>query len=215
MQWSISCRVAPLAAVTARAKSLLLGYSPQMGTRKELVEELRALLDEEKERHVYHVTYSKHLAGIAQHGLQPGRGQSMGHGGGTEHHSKKRVFTTSPEGVSFWHGRAADHAHDRSDDPHKSGHTPVVVRAKVPKGHRLTKDDIGTKDAGGAPAHHSKKGIGPEHLHVFHNGEWHPIADHHKVDTKASYDHEGYHKADHENPSHPKPEHLGQKKSSD
>lgn len=177
----------------------------------ELLEELQILLHEEKERHVYHVTYAKHLPGIAERGLQPGRGQAMGRGGGTEAHSTKRVFMTGPEGVGFWHDRAEAHGNDLSDHPKETGHTPVVLRIKRQKGDRVTKDPLGSADAS-HPAFHSKTGHSPEHIEVFHSDKWHPIQDHEKLSMGAAYDEHGYLKAKHENPLHPKDEHLGLKR---
>lgn len=187
-----------------------------------LVEDIRSLFHEAEGRTTYHVTYHKHLPSIAQHGLRAGSGQTMGHGAGLQKHSSKKTFTTSPEGVSFWHGRAEDHANDRSDDPHKTGHTPVVLRAHLPKGAKLTKDKPGSEDAS-APAYHTKAHIPPEHVHVFHGGKWHPISDHEKLSAKDAYhvekDEDGkevhYSRPDHENPFHPKHEHLKESNGDD
>jgi len=93
---------------------------------------------------VYHVTYVKHLASIAQKGLTP---RSSANFSGYAAHSRGKVFLCEKNGVNFWMSRLWDQAESNSDDPIEDGLLPVVVKVTVLPQSTLEDDLLGSKDS--------------------------------------------------------------------
>lgn len=136
---------------------------------------------------VYHVTYSGLLPLIAEQGLQPDRGPSMGEK--YETHRKGAVFLTDPAGLSFWHERAEEWALHRADDPVAEGFVPVVLRAWTQVPCEL--DEIGSNDAN-APAWKCLGVVPAGELEVWSGYEWLPVTDYDGVDASLAVDDDGY-----------------------
>lgn len=120
--------------------------------------------------HLYHVTFSGRVRGIAARGLLPaGGGGVPGIGAHHAAHKRRGVFLSAPEGVLFWMGRAEVWAEHYCDRPLSEGLVPVCLRTSDDCGP-LEEDDVGSADAR-APAWVAPA-IPPEALEAWDGGAW-------------------------------------------
>ena len=137
---------------------------------------------------LYHVTYSGRLAGIAGAGLIPGAAESIG-GQTYAGHRKGAIFLTEPDGLSFWHEKAEEWAHHRSDDLLEDGLIPVVLR--VWPDVECKHDEPGTRDAG-STAWKCLGRVEPDEIEIWSGVKWLPVDEYEDVDASAALDEDGY-----------------------
>ena len=143
---------------------------------------------EEVQEPLYHVTYYKNLEGIAESGLIPEAGESIG-APGLRFHKRNRVFLTGKGGILFWMSRAKDFAYYYSDAPAEDGLVSVVLR--IVAYEDIEEDELGTRDSGYNPAYLCECEIDPEDIEVFDGGWWLPIEDWEQVNYYAGVDEDG------------------------
>ena len=138
---------------------------------------------------VYHVTYYKNLDSIAEEGLVPGCGSSIGRGAGYCSHSSGRVFLSNQDGVGYWYDRAEIHANDMSDDVLEDGLIPVVIRVNTKGVDSVEHDDVGSSDSC-EDAWYTETAIEAPFLDVWNGDEWADLDD--PIDSSIALDEEGY-----------------------
>jgi len=139
---------------------------------------------------LYHVTYFNRLGGISEAGLRPGMARSIG-AGGYDAHSKKGVFLTEDDGVSFWFNRAEQFAEHNSDNPLEDGLVPVVLKIDPAAflEDDLFDDELGSKDAV-AGAYIIPDGIDADYIDVWDGTNWIPVDEWDSIDIEQSFDKE-------------------------
>ena len=139
-------------------------------------------------KHLYHITYFKHLSNIEQDGLIPGRGSSLGQGAGYQTHSTKRIFLTEKNGISFWYSKAEEWAEYNSDNPLEDELIPVVLRVTLNDDDTLIHtDQIGTRDASADAFYIEDDDIPHQDLEIWDGSNW---KRHIEVDPKIAMEYE-------------------------
>lgn len=122
-------------------------------------------------RWLYHVTFARHLASIAEQGLRPGSGMNFGGFGG---HAQGRVFLTTEGGVRAWMHKI-EYSAGADDD--RIGSMPVVLRLRMGHARARRADEPGNRDVGGPGTNwFLEDGIDPDAIEVWTGRAWVPVA---------------------------------------
>lgn len=134
--------------------------------------------------YLFHVTFASALSDIADTGLRAGGGQGMGQQHGS--HTRRGVFLTDADGVSFWVGRAEQWAEHRSDDLLEDELVPVVLR--TPSDRDVERDEHGTRDAN-ADAWISAD-VPADDLEIWDGKSWVSVEEYDRLKLRDAFDFE-------------------------